>query len=83
MIPQMPATPLPNKVPLSIHDIARHIAALRGSCNYTTVYRAIARLKIAPYAHNGFFRFFTGEQAGQIAACLRTPNRKTDTKVCA
>lgn len=75
----MPATPLPNKAPLSIHDIA----ALRGSSNYTTVNRAIARLKIAPYAHNGSFRFFTGEQAGQIATCLRTPNRKTDTKVCA
>ena len=70
--------------PLSILEIAQKIAADRnGTCNYVTVWRAIARLKLEPFLTCCTYRFFSPEQAGRIAASLRTPNRKAAAPVTA
>ena len=69
----MPESPTPS-APLSVNDIAARIAAERGACNYSSVYRAIRRLKLQPYARNGAFKFYSEGQIPQIAAGLRAPN---------
>ena len=78
-MPQSPQSPQPS-APLSVHDIAARIAAERGACNYSSVYRVIRRLKLQPYARNGAFKFYSEGQIPRIADALRSPNKARDEK---
>lgn len=61
---------------LTCSAIAERIAERRGSCNRSSVWRAIQRLRIAPALIVGKYSFYTQANAETISAEMRRHNAK-------
>jgi hypothetical protein len=77
----MPKPPASVGIALTCSDIATQIAASgRGSCDRSTVWRVIKRLKIEPTIKAGRYSLYSAEDAKKIAATIRPQTADTADK---